>query len=271
MIMNFKFFKKTPLVAILPLDGVISGKDLNLAKIKPIVDRIIEAEPALLVLDINSPGGSPVESLMISEYITAKCVVAQIPVTAYCREVAASGGYWLALTSDYIYITPMTIVGSIGVVGGGFGFPGLLEKLGITRRLYTIGKNKALNDPFSEETVESVAKIKRLQTSIYDEFVARVKERRTREDINLLKGTDEDLFNGDVWVGQEAVDLGLVDGVYINLQDHVSTTAQFDDTTPKFKIFKSRKSLRSLLPWSVSAIVDACALKIEERLLTWWV
>ena len=137
-----------------------------------------------MILDIESPGGSPVQSDLIAGMIRQRADDAGVRVHAVIREVGASGGYWLACAADEIYANPMSIVGSIGVVGGGFGFPDLLSRVGVERRLYTAGRNKARLDPFSPEKPEDVAFVKDLMEKLHVQFTDWVRQRRG----NRLRG-----------------------------------------------------------------------------------
>ncbi|NCM97954.1 MAG: S49 family peptidase, partial [Rhodobacterales bacterium] len=131
----------------------------------------------------------------------------KIPVHAFVEDVAASGGYWLACAGDQIWVDQSSIVGSIGVIFASFGFPELMARHGIERRVHTAGRSKSLADPFLPEKPEDVARLEALQQPIHAAFIAYVKARRAG------RLSDGDLFNADVWVGQQAVDLGLADGV----------------------------------------------------------
>src|SRR5882757_9701173 len=155
-----------------------------------------------VALVINSPGGSPSQSHLIFRRIRQLAEEKKIPVLAFIEDVGASGGYMLACAADVIICDQYSIVGSIGVVGGTFGFPRLMEKLGIERRLYTSGDNKAMLDPFQPEKPEDVKRIKAIQKDIHNHFIALVKERRGVK----LKGADKVLFSGEFWTAQTAVE-----------------------------------------------------------------
>lgn len=164
---------------------------------------------AAVALVVNSPGGSPVQSALIAQRIRQHAEEKKVPVIAFVEDVAASGGYWLAAAADEIIADPMSIMGSIGVVSAGFGFHEALARLGIERRLYTQGERKRLLDPFLPEKPEDVARLEALQADIHAEFKAWVRDRRAGK----LKGAEADLFNGDIWTGRRALELGLVDGL----------------------------------------------------------
>lgn len=208
------FLKTRPLVAVIRLSGVIAaagrmGPALNDAALAPVVERAFRrGRPAAVALAINSPGGSPVQSSLIAARIRRLAEDRKLPVHAFCEDVAASGGYWLATAADDIWVDESSLVGSIGVISAGFGFPELIARHGIERRVYTSGGSKSFLDPFKPEKPEDVARLKALQEPIHAAFIAQV---RARRGARLAEG--EDLFTGDVWAGRRAVELGLADGV----------------------------------------------------------
>jgi signal peptide peptidase SppA len=158
---------------------------------------------------INSPGGSPVQSHLIHLRIRQLAAEHKLPVIAFAEDVAASGGYMLACAANEIICDKSTIIGSIGVIGGSFGFSGLLQKLGIERRLYTSGERKAMLDPFLPEKPDDVERLKSVQREIHEDFIALVKESRGAR----LTGPENDLFSGEFWTGRKAVTLGVADGI----------------------------------------------------------
>ncbi len=160
-----------------------------------------------VALVINSPGGSAVQSHLIHGRIRALAAEHKVPVIAFVEDVGASGGYMIACAADEIVCDPSSIVGSIGVVGATFGLEKAIKKLGIERRVYTAGKNKAMLDPFLPENPEDVKRLKAIQQDIHETFIALVKARRGKK----LKGPESALFSGEYWVGSKAVELGLAD------------------------------------------------------------
>ncbi len=162
-----------------------------------------------MALIINSPGGGAAQSHLIHQRIRQWAQEKDRKVVAFIEDVGASGGYMLACAADEIYANPSSIVGSIGVVSAGFGFTGLIEKLGVERRVHAAGSSKAMLDPFRPEREEDVARLKLIQDDIHRMFIDLVKTRRGER----LKGADEELFNGAFWSGGKALDLGLVDGL----------------------------------------------------------
>lgn len=164
--------------------------------------------PSVAVI-VNSPGGSPVQSSLIFRRIRQLAEEHEKTVYVFCEDVAASGGYYLALAGDEIYADASSIVGSIGVIFSGFGFDKAIEKLGISRRVYTAGVLKDALDSFKPENPEEVERLKELQRDVHDAFIGVVKERRA----GRLKGPDQELFSGAFWSGPKAMELGLIDGV----------------------------------------------------------
>lgn len=210
------FSSRVPNVAVLRLSGVISPSgrpfsgSLNLASLATPIQQAFSLRGVKAVaLSINSPGGSPVQSALIARRVRSLAREKELPVFAFIEDIAASGGYWLACAADEIFAEPSSIVGSIGVVSAGFGFQDAIKRLGIERRVYTQGRHKAILDPFKPEDPEDIERLKLLQRDIFQDFKDHVRERRGKR----LKGDDDTLFNGDVWTGGRAEEVGLVDGL----------------------------------------------------------
>lgn len=161
-----------------------------------------------LVLLINSPGGSPVQAGLINDEIHRLKKLHNKPVYAVVEESCASAAYYIAAAADQIYVDKASIVGSIGVLMDGFGFTGLMDKLGIERRLMTAGENKGFMDPFSPQTEAQRKHAQAMLNQIHQQFIAVVKQGRGER----LKETP-DMFSGLFWTGQQAVDMGLADGL----------------------------------------------------------
>ncbi|MBL9049032.1 MAG: S49 family peptidase [Tabrizicola sp.] len=204
------FLPKPVIVPVIRLGGTIGAgtRGLNDETLAPLIDKAFKSKPAAVALQVNSPGGSPVQSSLIAAHIRRLADEKNIPVHAFVEDVAASGGYWLACAADEIWIDESSIVGSIGVIFASFGFPELMARQGVERRVVTAGKSKSLADPFLPQKPEDIDRLKALQTPIHEAFIAHVKNARGKR----LDQT-ADLFNADIWVGQKAVDLGLADGV----------------------------------------------------------
>ena len=209
------FRKKRPLVPIVRLTGVISSssggnmkRSLNMTTLAPLLEKAFSMKRAKAVaLQVNSPGGSPVQSALIFERVRYLAAKKNLPVLSFVEDIAASGGYWLACAGDEIYVNGASVIGSIGVVSAGFGFEEAIEKLGIKRRVYTAGERKAMLDPFRPEQDEDVAHLKELQADIHAQFSDAIRQRRGKN----LKGEEGDLFSGAFWTGRQAISLGLVD------------------------------------------------------------
>ena len=210
-----RFRRDRPVVPVVRLTGIIGFSTplrpgLSLAGIARSLERAFAMRHAPAVaLAINSPGGSPVQSHLIFRRIRELAQEHKRHVIAFVEDAGASGGYMIACAADEIVADPYSIVGSIGVVGGSFGFDKLIGKIGIERRLYTSGAHKAMLDPFLPENPDDVERLKKLQQEIHDDFIALVKSRRGGK----LNGPESDLFSGEYWTGRRALELGLVDAV----------------------------------------------------------
>ena len=203
------------IVPVVRLSGVIGAvtplrPGMTLAGVAKMLERAFATKNAKAVaLVINSPGGSPVQSRQIYLRIRQLAAEKKLPVLVFVEDVAASGGYMLACAGDEIFCDPSSILGSIGVVGGSFGFQELIKKIGVERRLYTAGEHKAMLDPFLPENPDDVARVKALQREIHAIFIALVKgSRGTR-----LKGAEDELFSGEYWAGETSISLGLADAI----------------------------------------------------------
>jgi signal peptide peptidase SppA len=201
-----------PVVRLSGLIGAVTPlrQGMTLATVARTLERAFSMRNAKAVaLLINSPGGSPVQSRQIYLRIRQLAEEKKLPVLVFVEDVAASGGYMIACAGDEIFCDPSSILGSIGVVGGGFGFQDLIRKIGIERRLYTAGPHKAMLDPFQPENPDDVARLKSIQREIHAIFIELVKKSRGTR----LKGADDMLFTGEYWAGETAVSLGLADGI----------------------------------------------------------
>ena len=208
-----RLFKKKPKVAVVRLEGTIAasmsfGSSLNDANTSKAIEKAFSIRNVSAVaLLINSPGGSPVQSSLIANRISRLAKRNKVKVIAFCEDVAASGGYWLACAADDIYADKNTIVGSIGVISSGFGFHQLIERQGIERRVYTAGEDKSILDPFRPQKQRDIKKLKKLQEQIHSNFIKHVKKSRGS------KIQSDDVFSGEFWLGDEAFEIGLIDGV----------------------------------------------------------
>lgn len=206
-------FKSAPKVAVVRLSGTIaaSGRSgtLNDETLGPVLEKAFrKGKPKAVALVINSPGGSPVQSSLIGARIRRLADEVDIPVYAFVEDVAASGGYWIASAADEIWTDESSIVGSIGVISASFGLDLLLKRQGIDRRVYTAGESKSMLDPFRPENPEDVARLHKLLEQLHENFKNQIKSRRVHK-----LSTEQNLFTGEVWLGQEALRLGLIDGI----------------------------------------------------------
>jgi signal peptide peptidase SppA len=211
---KYRTYRK-PIVPVVRLSGAIGAvtplrSGLAMSNVAPLLERAFSVPGAKAVaLVINSPGGSAAQSHLIFKRIRAYSEEKKLPVIAFVEDAAASGGYMIACAADEIFADAASIVGSIGVVSASFGFHELIERIGVERRVHTAGKSKAMLDPFRPENPEDVARLKGLQRQIHDVFVDLVRTRRGEK----LNDSYEELFSGAFWVGAEALDLGLIDGL----------------------------------------------------------
>ncbi|WP_223975289.1 S49 family peptidase [Bradyrhizobium sp. RD5-C2] len=210
-----RFRRGMAVVPVVRLSGVIGAvtplrPGMSLAGVAKMLERAFGTRNAKAVaLVINSPGGSPVQSRQIYLRIRQLAAEKRLPVLVFAEDVAASGGYMIACAGDEIYCDPSSILGSIGVVGGSFGFQEAIKKIGVERRLYTAGSHKAMLDPFLPENPDDVARLKSIQREIHATFINLVKQSRG----SRLKAADDVLFTGEYWAGETAVGLGLADGI----------------------------------------------------------
>lgn len=210
-------FSRSPVVPVIrmlgtitPASGFLAGPSLSISGLAGPLEKVFTASPLPSVaIIVNSPGGAAAQSHLIYQRIRQLASEHKKRVYIFCEDLAASGGYFIALAGDEIYADPASIVGSIGVISSGFGFERAIERLGIQRRVYTAGHSKNTLDPFLPENPADVDRLKALQQDVHDVFIGVVKERRGA----LLKGSDSELFSGAFWSGPKALDLGLIDGI----------------------------------------------------------
>lgn len=269
-----KRYRKTELVVpVVRINGAIMAgggplrQTVSMAAVAPLLDKAFgDRRAPAVAIQINSPGGSPVQSRLIHRRIRDLALEKDKEVFVFCEDVAASGGYMIACAGDTIVADPSSIVGSIGVVSGGFGFVDLLHKIGVERRVHTAGENKAILDPFRPERPEDVEHLKTLQREIHKTFVDLVKERRGTR----LKD-DPELFTGLFWSGERARELGLVD----RIGDLRSVLRERFGPRVKPVMMQAKRSLfgmRAAGPGmaaeraGASAVETACAIA-EERAL----
>ena len=246
---------RRPTVSVLRLQGAIGmgARSMTDAALAPAIEAAFKAKPLAVALQINSPGGSPVQSSLIAGRIRRLSEEKKVPVLAFVEDVAASGGYWLATAADEIFCDPGSMLGSIGVISAGFGFQDLIARLGVERRVHTAGRSKSLLDPFRPEKPEDVERLDHWLAQLHDVFIAQVRARR-----GAKLRDNPDLFTGEVWIGEGAVNQGLADGI-----GHIAPVlrARFGDKV-RVRRFGQRRSLLSR--FGLSLAEEAAGL-VEER------
>ena len=258
------FRKREPQVAVVRLSGIIGGtgnfnRSLSLRSVESNIEAAFSQKKALAVaLIINSPGGSPVQADLIQKRISDLANEKDKPVFVFCEDVAASGGYWIALAANEIYANASSIIGSIGVVSAGFGFNEAINKIGVERRIYATGDKKGMLDPFQPENSDHVSHLKSLQGEIFTLFQDWVKSRRGAR----LKGTPEELFSGAFWTGVKAKELGLIDG----LGDMRTVMRERFGENTQFKIFEKKVGLLSRFGLSSKIEGDVASEVINDLL-----
>ena len=211
----FSLFKKKRIVPHIKLNGIIgsAGKfkqGLDFSGQEEIISKAFSTKKATSVaITINSPGGSPVQSHLIYNFIRQQAKKNKKKVLVFVEDVAASGGYLIACAGDEIYANSSSIVGSIGVIYSSFGFTELIKKIGVERRVYTAGKNKSTLDPFLDEKKEDIERLKNIQLDLHKDFIDLVEKSRGTK----LKKSEVELFSGEFWSGNKAKALGLIDGI----------------------------------------------------------
>ncbi|MBR72244.1 MAG: S49 family peptidase [Rhodospirillaceae bacterium] len=258
-----RFGRTSRVVAIVRLDGIIGNAGAFRAgltddRLGPVIDRAFRIKGLkALALVINSPGGSPVQSALIHDRIRRLSNEKNVPVLAFVEDVAASGGYWLAISADEIFVNCNSIVGSIGVIYSGFGFSRAMEKIGVERRLYTAGQKKSMLDPFSPEHSEDIKKLTIIQNEMHQNFINAVRGRRGQR----LKGDNSELFSGEFWLGKQAMEYGLVD----SLGELVSVLKErFGDDVKMRKVALRRSWFRRRFP--MLGVSDIQLSEIGENL-----
>ena len=257
------FRRRDPVVAVVRLVGVIGvtgsiRRGLSLQALAPVLQSAFaNRRTTAVALVINSPGGSPVQADLIQQRIRDLAHEKEKPVFVFCEDVAASGGYWIALAGNEIYANASSIIGSIGVISAGFGFEAAIAKLGIERRIYASGPNKGMLDPFQPEDPDHVAHLKSLHQEIFDRFRDWVRERRGVK----LKGDEAEVFSGAFWTGAKALEFGLIDGIG---EMRAVMRERYGDKV-RFKVHASRAGLlrrlgfRGLAGWADGIGADGSA------------
>ena len=267
------FISKKSIIGIVKLMGIISTESrlgsrggLNLNDLSDSLTKAFSFKNVkAIVLLVNSPGGSPVQSALIANRVRDLAKEKEIPVYCFIEDLAASGGYWLSCAADKIYAMESSIIGSIGVITSGFGAVEAIKKIGIERRVYSQGKNKGLLDPFLPEKKDDVKQILKIQKDLHLQFINWVKKRRGKR----LKAKDEVLFNAGVWSGAKAKELGLIDGIgdYYNVMKNIfGDEIKFKDFSKKTSWFK-QKFLSNSNVNNTDNIIDSLIKNVEERII----
>ena len=259
----FSIFKKKKVVPHVRLTGIIGSagrfnKGIDLAGQRDILKKAFSLKKITHVaISINSPGGSPVQSHLIHDFIRSQAKKNKKKVIIFMEDVAASGGYLIACAGDEIYANQSSIVGSIGVIYSSFGFKELIQKIGIQRRVYTAGKNKSTLDPFMDEKQEDIERLKNIQLELHKDFIDVVEKSRSKK---LKKDKGIELFSGEFWSGRKSLELGLIDG--IGTADQILREKFGDDVNIK-KFEKSKGWLAKKL--SSESHTDQVISILEER------
>ncbi len=256
-------FKKKKIIPHIKLAGVIG----NVGKFKQGIDFSGQEEIILkafsvkkapcVAITINSPGGSPVQSHLIFNFIRQQAKKNKKKVIVFAEDIAASGGYLIACAGDEIYANSSSIIGSIGVIYSSFGFTELIKKIGVERRVHTAGKNKSTLDPFLEERKEDIERLKNIQLDLHKDFINVVEKSRGEK----LKRSEVELFSGEFWSGTKSKELGLIDE--IGDANQVLREKFGDDVI--IKKFEKSKSWLSKKLSSSNDHVDQVANILEEK------
>jgi signal peptide peptidase SppA len=245
--------------------------NLSLASTAGVIEKAFAYPDAPAVaISINSPGGSPVQSRLIYKRIRDLAAERKKKVLVFVEDVAASGGYMIAVAGDEIIADPSSIVGSIGVVSASFGFPEMMKKIGVERRVHTAGQNKAVLDPFKPEKKEDVERLKALQLEVHATFIDLVKQRRGSK-----LADDPELFTGLFWTGKRGLALGLVDALgdmRSVLKDRYGAKTRLKLITPPRGLFGRRLSMFGIgaaTPETVALAGAEGLLDAAENRATW--
>lgn len=255
-----KMFKSKNLVNVINLEGVIGGSSLKqgltLSSLNKTIENSFEGTNLkAVILNINSPGGSPVQSELIGKRIERLSKLKNIPVIALVEDMAASGGYWIACAASEIIVADNALIGSLGVRFSGFGLHKLIERFGIDRRVYTKGESKAMLDPFLSEKQSDIDMIMKVQDDIYENFKIQVHKGRSGK----LKLLDDELFSGAIWSGKQAVEIGLADkmgDLYSEMQERFGMDV-------KINIVNQEKSW---LKRKLGIMIESLAIVISDNI-----
>ena len=263
----FSFLKKKNIIPHIRLSGVIGSagrfkQGIDFSGQQEIIKKAFSFKKAKnIAISINSPGGAPVQSHLIHDYIRQLAKKNKKKIIVFAEDVAASGGYLIACAGDEIYANSSSIVGSIGVISASFGFQDAIKKIGVQRRVYTAGKNKSTLDPFKEEKEEDIERIKKLQLELHSDFIEVVKKSRGAK---LKDPEKNNTFTGEFWSGSASIKLGLIDG--IGNAEQILREKFGEDIVIK-KLEKQKSFIAKKLSSSIDSQIDNIASVIEERAL----
>lgn len=268
-----RLLKRGPVVPVVRMTGVIGAggplrPGLSLAGVATMLERAFAMADDAVAIQINSPGGSAVQSRLIFQRIRDLAREKNLRVYVFAEDVAASGGYMIACAADEIYADPSSIVGSIGVIYAAFGMTKLIDTIGVDRRVHTAGERKMMLDPFQPEKADDIERLKNIQRIIHQDFIDLVRERRGKK----IEPAGEQLFTGEFWCGKQALELGLIDGI----MDVRTKMRELYGERVRLKLISSEKGfLRRRLsgvdalvpPLTVAGIADEAISAVEERLI----
>lgn len=261
-----KFLNPLPIVSVLRLDGIIGShgrfqSGLTIEGVEKQLEKAFSFGGRLktVAIVVNSPGGSPVQSDLIFKRIRSLAEEKDVPVVTFAEDAAASGGYFIACAGDEIIASENSIVGSIGVISGGFGYVEAMKKLGLERRVYTQGENKNILDPFLPEKEADVKFLHELQKDVHDNFKNIVRSRREGK---IKKTQEKRIFSGEFWVGSKAVELGIIDGIG---DIHSLMRERFGKDVRFIPVTKPKSFLKKYFGGMSESIVGAAIDKIEAR------
>jgi signal peptide peptidase SppA len=261
-----KITKKDDQIAVVNLSGVIGSvskfdKGINIDNVNPLLEKAFKKKFKAVAINVNSPGGSPVQSELIFKRIRELSKENDIPVFTFAQDVAASGGYFILCAGDEVFAHDSSIIGSIGVISSGFGFEEAIKKIGVTRRIYTEGKNKAVMDPFSPEDKDNIKILKDVQKDIFNNFKNIVKTARK----DKITQKDDKIFTGAFWSGTQSEKIGLVD----KIGDMREVMKEKFNKNIKFSVIEQKKKgiVKDLLSSKID-ISDNLIDKIFEKIET---
>lgn len=272
--LSTRILKRSPVVPVVRLTGVVASdggpfrRTLCLAGVAATLERAFNMADEAVAIQINCPGGSPVQSRLISQRIRDLASEKKVRVFVFAEDVAASGGYMIACAADEIYADTSSIVGSVGVIFAGFGFTQLIKTIGVDRRVHTAGERKMMLDAFQPENPDDVSRLKNIQRIIHEEFIDFVRDRRGKK----IEAAGDQLFTGEFWCGKQAFELGLIDGIMdvrTKMRELYGERVRLKLISPSKGLFRRpTPGVSTLLPsLTASSIAEDAIAAVEERLI----